>query len=133
MVWADGGAAAEPEAVAELGLELGLGLTLSTCDQEGQKDAVCPTGVWTAGRVRTQKRLSRGPFSVGRSWASVSSPAVGNGVDLFARGPREELALGSQCHWTTVGQLSTAERSSRWAQPGRGAVTVRLSAPPSTW
>lgn len=119
MVWADGGAAAEPEAVAELGLELGLGLTLSTCDQEGQKDAVCPTGVWTAGRVRTQKRLSRGPFSVGPVLGFCilfSSGKWGGSVCSRAQGRtglREPVPLDnsrSAVHCRTEQSLGTARK-----------------------
>ena len=59
MVWAGGRAAAEPEAVAELGLELGQGPTLSSGDQEGQKRAHCPTEVWTVGESDSEEAEQR--------------------------------------------------------------------------
>ena len=104
MVWAGGGVAAESGVMAELGLEVGQGLTLISCDWEGQKKANNPTEVWTVGRIETQKS------SDGVSFGVLCTLSNGKWVDLFTRGPREGLALGSQGHWTTVDQPSTTEQ-----------------------
>lgn len=52
----------------------------------------------------------------------------GKWVDLFTRGPREGLALGSQGHWTAVAQLPTTEwEHSLCVQPGRVVAAVSPS------
>ena len=52
MVWA-GGVAAGPGAMAELGLEVGQGLTPTSCDQEGRRRQIIPQrgGQWTELRL----------------------------------------------------------------------------------